>query len=310
MLTAVAAVTTIRSSSALVNFAPTSIAILRLGSGTESTTPGTALPVYFDEVLPSTGAVLQSVLYSGTALGAGSPACTLPAPGASGSSWLYDADGIPTNSYNGITWPCYPAAVGSPVDMAAPKTFVYVGNDMSTATAWPVTTHMGVRSGGISGVRQIITLDGANFFVVGNAADYNGLRLWTNGAAATTALSGGVGAGSASGQPGFNYANSISKDVSTNTITYITSDIGAAGVYKVTASTGSDSLYISMNGPLWSLAWTSTANTYWLTFDGGAGHRGSVGRFYRSTGKATTQYNITIDRDNVLYSLVANVARE
>ena len=283
---------------------------MRIGSGAEPTTPGTALPVYFDEVVASTGAVLQSVAYSGAVLGAGSNlTCTLPAPGASGSTWLYDADGIPTSSYNGITWPCYPAAVGTPVDMNVPKTFVIVGSDMSRAVAWPVVTHMGVRSTGISGVRQIITLDGSNYFVVGNAADMNGLRQWSYGAANSTALTGGVGAGSASGQPGFNYANSITKDVSLNTVTYITSDSGASGVYKMLSTSGGTSLFIGMNGPLWSLAWTSTANTYWLTFDGGAGARGSVGRFLR-TSKATTQYNITIDPDNVLYSLVANVTGE
>ena len=290
-----------------VLFSSSSVAVLRAGSGAESTTPGTALPVYFDEVAVSSGSVVQSVLYNGAAFGGAGLNCSLPAPGASGSTWLYDADGIPTASLNGISWPCYSSGVGSMVDMNSAKTFVMVGSDMSSPTAWAVTTHVGVRSTGLSGLRQIITLDGANYYIVGNAADYNGLRLWSNGASASSAIS---GAGVSSGQPGYNYAISFTKDAAANTLTYMATDTGVTIIDRITVPANTVSTYTTAAPTVWSVLWTTTANTFWSTFDGGASARGSVGRFFRSVSGVTTQYNISIDPSNVLYSLAGTANGE
>ena len=82
-------------------------------------------------------------------------------------------------------------------------------------------------------------------------------------------------------------------------------------MFRVLTTTGAVALYASMSPQLWAPSWNSNAsNTFWITFDGGSGARGSLGKFLRSAGKAITQVNVTIDPDNVLYSVAVNATGE
>ena len=283
-------------------FAPSSLAVMRLGSGSESTTPGTALPVYFDEVSTATGAVLSSVLYTGNM----ATQCTLPAPGASNSTWLYDSDGVPASSLNGISWPCYPAAVGANTSMEALKTFVYVGADMNAPLAFPVTTLMGVRATGVSGVRQLLTIDGTNFWVVGNAATYNGLQYWANGGSGTSNVSGGVNAS----QPGYDDAVSVcgSQTTPSSSITLVSSGAVTGGVYNVSAAVTGRSVALFQQSvlALTAFTWTGKAGQFWVAYDNGPGHRGTIVRYQL----LTLQLNTTIDVNSPIYSMWGNWSGE
>ena len=279
---------------------------MRLGSGSESTTPGTALPVYFDEVSSTTGAVLRSVLYDSNV----ASTCTLPAPGASNSTWLYDGDGVPASSLNGISWPCYPAAVGTPTSMDALKTFVYVGADMNAPVAFPVTTHMGVRATGVSGVRQLLTIDGINFWVVGNAAAYNGYRYWATGPSTTATVP--VSGSTDSSQPGYDDAVSITKGqiASFTSTTLVSAGAVTGGVYNVSGAVGqSVALFEPSSLTLTAFTWTGKAGQYWVAYDNGPGHRGTVLR-YQLLATLTLQINTTIDADSPIYSMVGNYSSE
>ena len=249
---------------------------------------------------------MRSVLYDSNV----ASTCTLPAPGASNSTWLYDGDGVPATSLNGISWPCYPAAVGTPTSMDALKTFVYVGADMNAPVAFPVTTHMGVRATGVSGVRQLLTIDGINFWVVGNAAAYNGYRYWATGP--STTASAPVSGSTDSSQPGYDDAVSITKSQLSPLLstTFVSADAVTGGVYNVSGAVGqSVALFEPSSLTLTAFTWTGKAGQYWVAYDNGPGHHGTILR-YQLLANLTLQINVTIDANSPIYSMVGNYSSE
>ena len=305
LLWGILAVLTAPATSATI-FSPSSIAVMRLGSGADPSSPGLAMPIFFDE-MSNAGALIQSVRMTGT----GSASCTLPAPGISNSTWIFEADGVPSASQSGISWPCYPAALGTPVSMETAKTFAVVGADMGAASYFPVITHVGIGDGS-SGLRGLVTSDGADFWVVGNSRELNGLRYWPSGASSTAAV---PNAGATTGQPGFAGAVAVTGgQASTSLLLFVSADAAAAGLYTVSTATGQTvSLYSSSKLLITAFLWTATADQFWEAYDNGPGQRGRIARFQLSVTKTKTNLQLNasvIDADNPIHSMWGNFSGE
>ena len=192
--------------------------------------------------------------------------------------------------------------------MDALKTFVYVGADLYSPVAFPVTTHMGVRSTGVSGLRQILTLDGVNFWVVGNAAEYNGLRFWATGPSTTASTD--VSGGTNPSQPGYDSAIGVAAGQDGSSVSFTAQGgLAAGGVYNVSSTSQAVALFEPFSLSLTAFSWTAKPNQFWVAYDNGPGQRGTISRF-QQLATLVLQVNVTIDADSRIYSMTGNYSSE
>ena len=290
-----------------------SLMVIQLGDGSSAPTPGTALPVYLAELRAADGSWLSFNLVNATGSAAGGGSiraapnaptdCTLPAPGASGTTWLYDADGLPAGNRDlTASFVCYQTPPGGPSDMGATKVIGNVGSDLSSQIAFSVTSHTNVAPVGtdpavgpvISGFRQAVSVDAVTsvaYTVVGNAAALNGVRVWAGGAAtSTTAVSGSTDAG----EPG--YSSAVSLSVTTgSTVYFLVQDVPetvsglpgfSSAVYSYSPPSTAATLYVLLPQATipsaWALAWNKAGAFFYVSFTLNPTAQGCIAKFTKA----------------------------
>jgi hypothetical protein len=142
---------------------------------------GTALPVYLDYVSVTTGAVVATVALPVHNTPGGPRACTLAAgdDGPTSVTWFFDTEGLPSTSVDGtvVVLPCHAAPIGSRIGAVLNdnKTIAVLTPDGRADTARGFVGYTGTR-GTATGIRQLATTDGREFWVGGIASRHYGLR--------------------------------------------------------------------------------------------------------------------------------------
>ena len=146
-----------------------------------------AYPTYWDEITPA-GAVARTTANHRDTSGGLSP-CTL---GVGVEEWLYDTDGLPSNSADGLLAiaPCFTVPVGSPMRGAldVAKTIAKLpSSGYATEVGLVLAYNASYASGG---VRQAATVDGTTFWLAGMGGLDWGFRAVTAGGGFSTSVSG------------------------------------------------------------------------------------------------------------------------
>ena len=156
-----------------------------LASGSLPSSP--AYPTYWDEVTPA-GAVVRTNANHRDASNGLAP-CTL---GVGVGDWLYDTDGLPSNSADGLLAiaPCFTIPAGAPMRGA-----LDVAKTISVLRSSGYATEAGLvlsynTSYALGGVRQAATIDGSTYWLAGMGGLDWGFRAVTAGGGASTSISG------------------------------------------------------------------------------------------------------------------------
>ena len=263
---------------------------------------GQAFPLRADEVDVSTGHVYATYPLPRVATAGGAPACTVGISNAS-SSWLQAADGLPSNSADGrfAMIPCFNIAVGANLTMISSKAVFLLDVNGQQSYSAPLYAFQGL--GATSGVRQVASVDGVSFYLAGASADYWGWRYVPSLSARTTFFVQGSASATADG-----YADARGVGIFNNTLfgSAGPSDAGSA-VIQVSMSAAlpttdaNDAATLIPSADAWTFSFES-ATSVWLSVDGGAGSRGSVVNYKRTTSWALAT-TVIVDTNYPVYSI-------
>ena len=156
-----------------------------LASGTLPAFP--AYPTYWDEITPDGVIVRTSVNHRDTS--GGQVPCTL---GVGVERWLYDTDGLPSNSADGLLAiaPCFTVPVGSYIGagLDRAKTITVMRSSGAATEVGLVLAYNSSYS--LGGIRQAATVDGSRYWLSGMGGLDWGFRTFTVGGGYSTSVSG------------------------------------------------------------------------------------------------------------------------
>lgn len=166
------------------------VMVVRLGDAslnTDSASVGTALPVYLDYYDPATGVRTLTRAVPSTGSAGGAP-CTLSygstAPGS--TSWWLESEGLASISLDrsAVAFPCHTVPAGADVTdlLGSAKTIAVLRANGAVDTSVVFTGYTGYR-GTATGVKQVATLDGSQFWVAGVGASQSGIGYLSGGGA-------------------------------------------------------------------------------------------------------------------------------
>ena len=179
---------------------PAFTSFLNSPSFDQGSTP--SYPVYFDEY-DIGGSLLSSFALPAVATSPTQPACTL---GKGLGAWLYDSDGLASNSVDMTIAliPCYNTNAGDEVSLDTTKVIATLDSFGETALSAPIdATYLSPFAN--AGIRQVATVNGSGFWIAGTASDEWGFRYVADMASTTSSFVSGYN----SNEPGYYDARGV-----------------------------------------------------------------------------------------------------
>ena len=261
---------------------------------------------YIDEYQPDpAGYLIRSTANSRTTAYGQQP-CVL---GVGSDAWLYDTDGLPSNSENNFlaVAPCFTIPVGSDMGTAleSPKVITILRDDGHTIQTAPFLSYTETYSEG--GIRQAVTVDGTGYWLAGLGANDWGVRYLVNGTNYTTSVTGNT-----AGTPGYNDARGLT--VFNDQLYGSDSELddGWAGMFSIgvglPTTASSTTLLPGTHGDrrgVWTFCFENSTSIWAaITEDDGVAPPGNIGRFVLLSGAWTQHGNdVVLDHDLPVYSI-------
>ena len=307
------------SSANLLYITDNSILVLRLGDpaftalvATNTLPEFPAYPTYWDEYTTyvneyqpdPAGYRIRSTANSQIAASGQQP-CVL---GIGSNAWLYDTDGLPSNSVNGYlaVAPCYTIPVGAEMDTALdfPKVISILRDDGLIIQSSPFNAYRETYAEG--GIRQVVTVNGSSYWLSGMGSNDWGVRYLESGSNATLSIS-----SDSVDAPGYYDTHGIAINNGQLFGTDSTLDTNFGGIYSIgnglPTTAASSTLLNGFSGAsdgIWTFVFENVSSIWAAVVqDPVTNQPGNIEQFVLLAGSWVPQGAIVLDENLPIYSI-------